>query len=224
MRDTYINPAIANAIKKLKEEGYSAIPYEFYHYRSFNAGNLPTKMEFFHQVIGDTDGSLTLTEEDTNMDRKSEFSYPFIAQYLCAKVLPAVNREAFIEEIDTNAPEYDIKRALVNDILKIYNRGILRISVQNKEIIKITPLQRIPAGAGVSGSIAISSSNASSSRIYLGGLLINGENSRKNKFPIEIFFDTNIKFSFTLEYLRGTISIYNPLRIGFVLEGILFRK
>jgi hypothetical protein len=224
MRDVYMNPAIANAIKKLKDAGYSAIPYEFYHYRSFNVGLLPTKMDFFHQVIGDTDGSVVLTEEDTNMDRKSEFSYPFIAQYLCAKVLPAVDREAFVEEIDTNATGYDIRRALVNDILKVYNRGLVRISVQNKEIIKITPLQRIPAGAGVSGSLAVSSSNASSSKIYLGGLLINGENSRKNKFPIEIFFDTNIKFSFTLEYLRGALTIYNPLRIGFVLEGILFRK
>jgi hypothetical protein len=224
MRLQSINPKVGEMIAELKAKGYSAIPYEYYHYRSFSAGTLPTKIEFFHQVIGDTDGNITLTEEDTNMDRKSEFSYPFIAQYLCAKVIPSVDANVFVEEIDTSAQGYNIAKALVNDQLKVYNRGLISISVQNKEVIKITPLSRIPAGAGIDGSLAISSSNSNSAKIYLGALMTNGSALRNNKFPIEIAFSPDVKFSFSLEYLRGAISIYNPLRIGFILEGILFRK
>jgi hypothetical protein len=225
-RMAVLNPAIEKAMADLKAKGYDAIPYEYYHYRTFPAGTLSGKINFFHQVIGDSDSvaGFTLTEEDTNMDRKSEFSYPFICQYLCAKVLPASDADTFVEDIDMSAQGYNIKKTLVNDILKIYNRGLVRISVQNKELLKVTPLIRIPAGAGVTGSLALSSSKSDSAKLFIGGLLVNGDASKKNKFPVEIFFDTNIKFDFTLEYLKESITTYNKLRIGFIMEGILYRK
>lgn len=221
MRGTYINKTIANKIAELEAKGYDKIPYKYYHYRTFDAGTLATKYNFFHQVIGDTDGNYTLTEEDTNMDRKSEFSYPFLAQYLSAMVIPAHDENQFIEEIDTTAQGYAFGKTLINDILKIYHRGVVKLSVQNKELLKVTPLIHIPSAIGVNGSVALSSSKSDSSKIYVGGVLVNGIDK---KMPVEILFGDGIKFDFSLEYQKSAPTIANKLRIGFILEGILFRK
>lgn len=224
VRRSYLNPKIQAIEEQLKAQGYDAIPSEYYSTRTLQAGILQPKYEFFHLVLGDQDGNYTMTEEDTNMDRKTEFSYPFIAQYLSCRILPAHDVEAIVQEVDTSTSGYNISKTLVNDILKLYNRGVVKLTIQNKEVLKVSPLIRIPSGCGVSGNLAISSSNASSSKLYIGGLLLNGSSDISNKYPVEIFFSNGVKFGFSLEFPKGAPTIYNNLRVSFVLEGIVFRK
>ncbi|NMC98901.1 MAG: hypothetical protein GYA62_04190 [Bacteroidales bacterium] len=224
MRAKSINSKIQTIVDQLIADGYEKIPYEYYYYKTLPAGAIPTQIEFFHQVVGQSDGSMTLTEEDTNMEKQSDFAYPFLAQNISHIILPSRSLEAIVQEIDTAGQDYNIKKAIVNDIYKLYNSGVVKLNVQSKELFKVSPLMRIPSGVGVSGDLSISSSKSDSSKIYVGGLLMNGEAGRNNKFPIEIMFAPNTKFTFTLQFPKGTITTYNDLRIGFILEGILFRK
>lgn len=217
MRSSIINQKIQGAVNSLRAQGYDVIPFNYYHYRKLT-GVIPQKINYFTQASGENAGTEYITEEFTNMKLKGQVEYPFLAQAIMFKIY-SLNDSKF-EEVDPA----NLQATLLNKMLTIYQRGVVTLNIQSKEIFKISPLERIPAGTSAYSNLDIAGVGATG-KLYLFDNIISGQPEKTNKFPIEILLNPNVQFELDVEFPSTTIDLgNNVIKMGFILEGLVFRK
>ena len=223
MRLNSIDKKIAQAMANLNPEKFEIVTHSLYHFKELQgdiggAKTIPADMSFFQIKTGspDDDGVAT-TEEDTNMTDVGKIGtgYKFWGQYVRAVCLPSKSDETpVVRALDKTA----INKALVNDMGKVMNRGVVKLTVLDQPFLTIAPIMSLPSGIGLSHESARSFDTNLSS-----GSVASGWNVLSNSRPIDLWLAGQISFNFKVTFPAGTFKLYNNFRLGFFIDGFLAR-
>ena len=219
IRTTVLNSKLQDFVSASANSKTELLPYCYYSIVDVDgdaggAMNVPSEITFFQQQKG----AAGVTTEYTNMPAPGKIGVPyrFLAQYIAFEVMPSLteNKAALAIDIVAN-PE----KSLVNDMVKMLNRGYVSFTLLDKDYLQISPLSALPSGAGarVSGGVATTASEINLMSVN------NGVNALSNMFAVEIPLAGENVFSVKIAYSSGVFALYNDLRIKCALHGILQR-
>ena len=203
---------VANGIKE-------KLVHSLYHIKRITGNadgsvTLPTELNYFSIKTGanDDDGRPT-TYADINMDSAGMISqgYYFWGQNIRVVALPDKDDETpFVKTVD----KANLKKFFTNDIGKILCDGVLSIEVADKPLVRVAPLISFPSMVGVEVPSIVGDGTFVNSSFKVGG-----ETNR----PIDLWLENNITFKFKVNFFGTPKKVYEDFRLGFFIDGILYR-
>lgn len=198
-----------------KEE---SLPWTFYDIQDFAAGvSMGTEIRFYARQQNGT----TVTAEDTNLFTASQVAAEgqrFLAQALCMNVLPAASDTKPVTSGDLAVT--DVTEA--DDRVLVMNRGYLFLQLLGqKTYIEGSPISLFPAGFGVSGALAVSTTDATTE--VLANIVNNGLPTVGNNYRIMVPIPSKTTVNVVVRYPKGAITPVSALRFGAWMNGILYR-
>lgn len=218
MRLNSLDKSIPARIERLLATGYEVNAQPKYHYREIEGDITGTKsVASSYTFFNVSTGQEGTTKEDTNMDKPSAITSPdeFWVQSVRFVIMPSKSdNKPLLRDIDKTA----LEKHIINDIGKILNRGVVRVSQLGRDILEISPLMTCPSGIGV-----IAPQVSGFDVNLAGGLPISSVPLISNGRPIEMYLVSEMTFDFKLEFPAGVFALFNSLRIGFILDGLYLR-
>lgn len=163
-------------------------------------------------------GSAGVTAEDTNMVSPAKIGVPyrFLAQYCSISILPKYDAtDVAFAVADPAVPA----KSLINDIAKVLTRGIVTMTLLDKDYLNVGPLMALPAGEG----LEVSGLGMMDTGALLAGYAKNGWGALSNKYAIEVPMAGENTFNVKIAFPKGVFVVRNSFRIKVQLDGILQR-
>lgn len=188
----------------------------FYDYKTIlglNAGGVTsgTSIAFFNSPSGSPVGSAITTKEDSNVPKVNCIGspYKFLVQDIGFVVMPYGRLWC-----TGSAPTAD--KMFQADAMELLTRGVFTMKILGVQQVEMAPLMGIPAGMGEVGSGAGVAASGTSQ-------ITNGWAVQGNRYPVSLQLFKDTSFEVLVEFPKGAITIYNYLRLGVVLDGLLQR-
>lgn len=223
MRTSSLDPQITKVFANVDPASSEVIVHELYHIKelagkSDGTVSIAPELSFFQIQTGQADDNgLATTYEDTNMEVAGKIGtpYKFWGQSLSAFVLPSKSDTTpAIKTFDKLNPQ----AAFVNDAYKLLMRGNVSVNVLNQPIIRVAPIMGIPGGIGAQvPAIAPFDADFNTSPVQ------NGVAIASNRYPIDLYLEDQLSFTFKVSFPAGVFALYNNLRLGFKIHGLLIR-
>lgn len=177
-----------------------------------NGGSISvsSSYSFFNTPSGTTVGATVNTKEDSNIPKGNCIGSPyrFLVQDIGFAVIPFGRTH-----ITGSAPSAD--KMYQADVMELLSRGVMTVKVLGVDQMEISPLLLAPAGFGETGAEKDGASGASA--------LANGWPVSGNRYNVSIMLHKDTSFEVLVDFPKGTFPIYNYLRIGVVMDGLLQR-
>ena len=172
--------------------------------------SVASSYSFFNTPSGTTVGASVNTKEDSNIPKGNSIGSPyrFLVQDVGFAVIPFGRTH-----ITGSAPTAD--KMFQADVMELLSRGVMTIKVLGVDQMEMSPLLAIPAGFGEVGSEKDGASGSSA--------LSNGWPVSGNRYNVSIMLHKDTSFEVLVDFPIGTFAIYNYLRIGVTLDGLLQR-
>lgn len=204
-----LNPD-AYAVNKFGE--MEAITQPLYSYLPYPAAGPAQPLQFFQ-----TNASGTVTAEDTNMNLGGQLAAPqsFLVQGIGVDYLPG-----------TAAARFGAQSALgqLPDVFAILRRGVLVLTIGNKQYLQEGPLMQLPPRAHINGVAAVT--DATTAGAALQTFVSVGFSDGPVFTPRPLLIPPSQNFSVTIAWPAGQLAIPSAdanARIGVQLYGTLYR-
>ena len=201
------NPADAGVPVEILHRTY----YDYKTIFGVNAGtvSVPASLSFFNTPSGTPVGATVNTKEDSNIPKPLAIGspYKFLVQDIGFVVMP-LGRSM----ITGSAPTAD--KMYQADVMEILSRGVLTMKILGVDQVEMSPLMGIPGGMGEVGS-DLGASGATA--------LNNGWAVMSNRYPVSLQLYKDTSFEVLVEFPKGTFPLFNYVRLGVLLDGLLQR-
>ena len=185
------------------------IHWQYYYYQTVlgdqnNTVNI-ADMSFFNATAGQPTSTGTLTKEDTNIPKPNAVGspYKFLIQEVAFAAMPAIPQAGSLPAVGKDFRD---------DIAQILSRGFVSLSVLGVSRMEVSPLMALPSGMGFTMS--------DTRNPYA---IENGWSVLSNRYPVEIGLHKDTSFELNVSFPKGVFRVYNPIKLGFILDGLLQR-
>ena len=197
-----------------------SLHYQLFHHKNLAGGALSAKYTFFNVPIGaqDPDTGAQASEEDTNMTQSGLLSAPnrFFATKIHVAIAPPTT-----DLIPVGDDTLGTVESFKDDVSRLVNRGVFTMTLLNKEYVRVAPLGYLGAGYGVYGALAAASTVAATT--ITNALVTNGMPTKNEGFTVALPLETQTAFSAAISFPKATLTTAVAVRLGVVLDGILYR-
>lgn len=157
-------------------------------------------LSFFNATAGMPTSTGVLTKQDTNIPKPNAVGSPY--KFLIQEVFPLVYPSgAEIAGLVTPKRQMD-------DVIQLLKSGVVNLKVLGVDRMEVAPLMVLGSGAGIVGNQDQAFSN--------------GFPVASNRYNVEIGLHKDTSFELTLSF-PTTFAVFNPIRIGMVMDGLLQR-
>jgi hypothetical protein len=188
----------------------------YYDYKTIlgvNAGSVSVtaSYSFFNTPSGTPVGAAINTKEDSNIPKPLAIGspYKFLIQDVGFVVMPFGRTWC-----TGSAPTAD--KMYQADVMEILSRGVMTLKILGVDQLEMSPLMGIPSGIGENGSGAGVAASGTSQ-------ITNGWAVQGNRYPVSLQLYKDTSFEVLVEFPKGTFPVYNYLRMGVILDGLLQR-
>jgi len=205
MKNSVWTPALKGFVQPGPME--EAVSWTFYHMRRQAAAAFAPSQQFFNVGKGGTDGAVSVTELESNMEKASAVTAPkrFLVTAINLIVTPETNTTGNVDLAANNL--------FVNSVQQMLDNTVLGIYISDKKYLEV-PASMVPAGCGLTGFAGTS--------VVAGNYVANGMPSNQNGYNVLL----PIPFEFAFYALLTAPKAFTTtaaLRVTVALQGILVR-
>lgn len=163
---------------------------------------MPSILSFFNATAGMPTSTGVLTKQDTNIPKPNAVGSPY--KFLIQEVFPIIFPVAATPASETAAKKQ------MDDVIQILKSGVVSLNVLGVSRMEVAPLLVLGSGCGLAGGALVSQAFS------------NGAPLASNRYNVEIGLHKDTSFELTASF-PTTFPVYNNIRIGMVMDGLLQR-
>jgi hypothetical protein len=164
--------------------------------------NVSSILSFFNATAGMPTSTGVLTKQDTNIPKPNAVGSPY--KFLIQEVFPLIFPVAALPAQALTAPKQQM-----DDVLQILKSGVVNLKVLGVDRMEVAPIMVLGSGAGIAGSTHLQAFS-------------NGFPAQSNHYNVEIGLHKDTSFELTVSF-PNAFPVYNDIRFGMILDGLLQR-
>jgi hypothetical protein len=204
----YWTPQLKEWIAPSKNE--EVIAWTWYHMRRQAAAAFAATQQFFNVALGGTDGAVTVSLLESNMEKASTISAP--KRFLATGMTLVVKGESAAGGVVDAATSDET----VNSIQQIVDGTTITLKLGDKTYLQLTS-EDVPAGAGLTGFSGTSQGGAGNTQYVSNGVAVH-----TNFYPILLPFPYEQTFSVVFDNPKA-FTTTAATRVKVALHGYLAR-